>query len=109
MIGRPRRRRRSVRPPRGEAAALAAVAAGGAALAAWAMWFEPRRLVIRDERLELPTWPGERDGLRVAVISDLHAGAPQVDERRVRRVVALVNAQRPDLVVLLGDFIDPKV
>jgi predicted MPP superfamily phosphohydrolase len=49
-------------------------------------------------------WPERLDGLRVAVISDLHSGAPWVD---AKRVVSKVNAQRPDLVALVGDYADP--
>jgi predicted MPP superfamily phosphohydrolase len=57
----------------------------------------------------LERWPAALDGLRVAVVSDLHTGAPHVDERRVARIVAKVNAQRPDLVTLVGDYADPTV
>jgi predicted MPP superfamily phosphohydrolase len=81
----------------------------GAALATWALWFEPRRLVVRRRTLRLPRWPDALDGLTVAVLSDLHAGAPHVKEDRIERLVARVNREAPDLVVLLGDVIDPAV
>jgi uncharacterized protein len=61
------------------------------------------------ERLELPAWPPALAGLRVAVIADLHAGSPQIDEERIEQIVDLVNAQSVDLVALLGDYIDPTV
>ena len=63
-----------------------------------------RRIDVRLDR-----WPARLDGLRVAVLSDLHTGAPWVDERKVARVVAKVNAARPDLVALVGDYADPTV
>lgn len=66
-------------------------------------------MVLRRRTLRLPRWPPELGGLRVAVLSDLHAGAPHVDERKVARLVACVNRSRPDLVALLGDYIDPAV
>src|SRR5687767_7890820 len=91
------------------AAAIAAVAAAAAALAWRALWHEPRHGRLRRRTLRLPRWPTELSGLRVAVISDLHAGAPHVDEARLERLVAAVNRRRPDLVVLLGDFVDPTV
>ncbi|MEA2450248.1 MAG: uncharacterized protein QOG63_2180, partial [Thermoleophilaceae bacterium] len=47
--------------------------------------------------------------LKVALVSDLHAGAPHVDEARIERVVAAVNRAKPDVVALLGDYIDPEV
>jgi predicted MPP superfamily phosphohydrolase len=54
----------------------------------------------------LERWPDALDGLRVAVVSDLHTGAPHVN---VERVVAKVNAARPDLIALVGDYADPSV
>jgi predicted MPP superfamily phosphohydrolase len=96
------------RPGRGAAAAGAA--AGLAAAVAWrALWQEPRSDRIRERTLALERWPGALAGLRVAVISDLHAGAPHVDAERLRRLVRAVNRRAPDLVVLLGDFVDPDV
>src|SRR3954452_21640897 len=64
---------------------------------------------LRPETLELPGWPGSLAGLRMAVVADLHTGSPQVDEDRLDDIVALVNGQSPDLVALLGDYIDPEV
>ena len=52
--------------------------------------------------------PAQFDGLRVALISDLHVG-PVREESFTRRVVNEVNAQHPDLVVLAGDLIDGRV
>ena len=89
-------------------AAAGAVLAAGLAILARAVWFEPRRLVVRERTLTLPRWPAALDGLRVALISDLHAGAPQVDVNAVRRVVRRANRRAPDLVAVLGDFVDPR-
>lgn len=44
-------------------------------------------------------------GLRIAVISDLHAGSPYVDTKKLDQVVALTNAARPDMVLLAGDYV----
>src|SRR5207253_312501 len=56
-------------------------------------------------RLVLPRWPAALDGLRLAVVADIHAGAPWIDDEKVERLVAEVNDTRPDLVLLLGDFV----
>jgi predicted MPP superfamily phosphohydrolase len=64
---------------------------------------------VHAEALPLPAWPASLDGLRVAVIADLHAGAPQVDAARIERIVARVNRESVDLVALLGDYIDTEV
>jgi uncharacterized protein len=93
------------------AAATAAAAGLAAGAVAWrALWHEPRSGRVRDVALDLGAhWPAGLDGLRVALVSDLHTGAPHVGAARIARVVAAVNAQRPDLVLLLGDYIDPEV
>ena len=74
-----------------------------AVLGFWAFWWEPRSLVTREVALPLTCWTGEP--LRIAVIADLHAGAPYIDDRKIERVVATINAGKPDVIVLLGDFV----
>ena len=74
-------------------------------VALWCVLVVPDQLVVTTATLELPRWPQELDGLRVVAISDIHAGAPHVDVAKLRNVVALANAQQPDLVVLLGDYV----
>jgi uncharacterized protein len=86
---------------------VTAIAAGAAAAtAAWAGWIEPRRLVTVHRRLELPNWPAALNGLRVGVLSDLHAGAPHAGLPPIARAVERLNDEAPDLTVLLGDYID---
>ena len=63
----------------------------------------PRLLRVHDVPLAVPGWPPALDGLRVALVADVHAGAPWVGLDRVRTVVRRVVAARPDLVLLLGD------
>ncbi len=82
------------------------LALGGAALAVYGGWVEPRRLVVRDVPLALPRWPAALDGLRVAFLSDLHAGVLHANEDAIARWVQRTNAERPDLVLLGGDFTD---
>lgn len=92
----------------GRAILAAAVAATGA-VAARALWWEPRRVRLTRHEIALRRWPPALDGMTVAVIADLHTGAPHVDLRKLERVVATVNRVRPELVVLLGDYADRKV
>ena len=76
-----------------------------AAAAVRATVLTPRLLRVHDVPLALPGWPASLDGLRVAVVGDLHAGSPWVDLARVQVVVDRVVAARPDLVLLLGDHL----
>ncbi len=43
--------------------------------------------------------------MNVAVISDLHAGSPFIDEKKIDRVVSLTNAAKPDIILLTGDYV----
>jgi predicted MPP superfamily phosphohydrolase len=87
----------------------AVAAAGGAATLAWSGWIEPRRLVTVRRTLALPRWPAALDGVRLGLLSDIHAGAPHVTESTIGRAVGRLNAEAPDAVLLLGDFIDAHI
>jgi uncharacterized protein len=52
-----------------------------------------------------PQLPPQFDGVRVALVTDLHAGAVR-SAAFTQQVVDLVNEQRPDLVVVAGDLVD---
>ncbi|HKC86650.1 MAG TPA: metallophosphoesterase [Blastocatellia bacterium] len=74
-------------------------------LALWAFVIEPSRLVLRETRITLPSWPPNFKGLRVAVFSDLHAGSPFITTDKIQQVVEMTNAARPDLILMPGDFV----
>jgi hypothetical protein len=76
----------------------------GLLLAFWCTLVEPRRLVVTEARLELPRWPRELSGLKVALLTDLHIGSPHWDLARLVELVERTNAQHPDLVLLAGDY-----
>lgn len=79
----------------------------GLALAAavWGFLVEPGWVRLRQVAIASERWPAGRPPLRIAVLGDLHVGAPHMDLAALDRVVARVNALGPDLVVLLGDYV----
>jgi predicted MPP superfamily phosphohydrolase len=77
----------------------------GFALAADAFWIEPSRLVVNREEIQIPNWPASLSGLRIAFLSDLHIGSPHWGVKHLRALVDRVNAERPDLVLLGGDYL----
>ncbi|MGG7381841.1 hypothetical protein ACQ7B2_24865, partial [Escherichia coli] len=79
---------------------LAAAGAVAAAAAGWALLVEPRRLVVRRPELHVSPWSQDLDGLRVAILSDLHAGGPHVDATRVADVAERLAREQPDLALL---------
>lgn len=74
-------------------------------LAVWAFVIEPDRLLVKTTPITLPNWPKTLSGLRIAALADLHIGAPHMDLAKLRQIVALTNAQQPDLILLLGDYV----
>ncbi len=85
--------------------ALLAALVAGVALAVWAFVIEPDRVVVRRESLSLPGAGPALDGLKVAAISDIHAGSPHIDAGKLRLLVEETNRLGPDIVVLLGDYV----
>jgi len=67
----------------------------------WNAW-EPK---IRTVHMKLEKKLGERDPLRVAVISDIHLGTI-VGEKKLRKIVGLVQSLKADLILLPGDILD---
>ncbi len=65
---------------------------------------EPWRVAVRKFDVELPHLPPECDGLRVAQISDIHAGL-WMPRALIRRIISLCAACNPDVVVLTGDVV----
>lgn len=74
----------------------------GWVLGVWGFMIEPETLVVRHVAVESDAWSGPP--LRIGVISDTHVGSPHVGAKRVRDIVARMNALKPDIVVLLGDY-----
>jgi len=55
-------------------------------------------------RLTPRGWPADLP-LRVLLISDLHACAPFMNADRIRHVCERANALKPDIILLLGDYV----
>jgi predicted MPP superfamily phosphohydrolase len=75
------------------------------ALGAWAFAAEPSSLRVKEYWLSPPDWPAGRSGMKIALLSDLHVGAPYYRLGKLEEVVARTNAERPDLVLLAGDLV----
>ncbi|MCR9139205.1 MAG: metallophosphoesterase [Alphaproteobacteria bacterium] len=88
--------------------------AGGAliagALGSYAFAVEPRfRLAVSRYRVTTARLKGLKSAgggpLRVAVLADFHACEPWMPMSRINHIVATTNAMKPDLTVLLGDYV----
>jgi len=84
---------------------LALVFAIAAALAGWMYWTAIADPVVRRTALALP---GLTQPVRVVLMSDIHVGGPDMPPARLARIVGRINALRPDVVLIAGDFITEK-
>jgi predicted MPP superfamily phosphohydrolase len=98
--GRPEARSRVLRVGTPAAVVLALVVTGYGVVAA-------ARPSVRTTVVASDALPAAYDGLRVVLVTDLHVGALH-DASWTRRVVDLVSAQHPDLVLLGGDLVDGR-
>ena len=76
-----------------------------AILGSYAFAIEPLyRLNVTRYSLNPPNWKSGLE-LRIAVLADLHACNPWMSIKRIGSIVDRTNALRPDLVLLLGDYV----
>ena len=73
-----------------------------------ALWGGTRAPDVREIPLYFANLPESAEGLRVAVLSDIHV-SPTVRKARVQEFVRRTNATRADLILILGDFLDGTV
>jgi predicted MPP superfamily phosphohydrolase len=83
---------------------VAAVGVSCFAGASYAFGIEPHfRLETVRYQVALPGWDGPP--MRIAALADLHACEPWMPAERVRAIAAHANALKPDVIVLLGDYV----
>ena len=70
----------------------------------YGFFIEPNRLITRYEAIHINNWPVELDGLKIAVLGDLHVGGAFIDEEKLHLIVKRTNDLNPDLIVILGDY-----
>jgi len=77
----------------------------GLALSLIAMYQGMRAPVVRNYEVELRGLPDKLDGTVIVGLSDLHIGAT-LDGKWLEQRVAQTLAERPDIIVLLGDIFE---
>lgn len=79
---------------------------GASSLASYAFAIEPRyRLTVTPYRLRPPRWPALEKPLRMAIVADVHACEPWMPISRINEIVETTNRLKPDITVLLGDYV----
>ena len=70
-------------------------------------YVEPYRLIIKEYKIENKFIPKSFDGLKIIHLSDIHYG-PIVNDDYLKKIVNLINKQKPDIVLFTGDFLDKR-
>ena len=78
-------------------------------LGLWTCVWEPTRLAVRTHTIQMKFWPQDMRPLRVALLGDIHGGAPFINQKKLRYVVQLTNEQKPDMGFLFGDYVEMGV
>ncbi|MBM44571.1 MAG: hypothetical protein CMJ36_06135 [Phycisphaerae bacterium] len=60
---------------------------------------------LREIRLDIPGWPGDLDGLRIAHLSDLHIGDLMTVDDAID-IIGSIGNMNPDLICNTGDVVD---
>lgn len=60
--------------------------------------------IIRTARLTVADWPIGTPPMRLVLMTDTHVAGPDNPPERLERIVRQVNALRPDLILVAGDF-----
>lgn len=87
---------------------VAAIALIGLAVTGWAYWTAVSDPVVREAAAALPGWPEGAAPVTAVLISDLHVAGPDMPPSRLARIVAQINALRPDIVLIAGDLVSDK-
>jgi predicted MPP superfamily phosphohydrolase len=77
----------------------------GLAIAGGAGYVSSKRLEAVHADVPLEGLPERLDGVKMGVIADFHAGAFTTRED-ILQAISIVNEERPDLIALLGDYVD---
>lgn len=82
---------------------LAAVSAG---IILYGSFIGRTRFDVKEIVYHSPQLPPAFKGYRIVQLSDIHIGSWKGNTKAIRRMVDLVNAQQPDLIVFTGDLVN---
>ena len=77
----------------------------GLGVLGYAYFIEPYRFIVNNQTLKVPHWSRELNGFKIVAVSDIHGGSNSVTEARLQFLTEQINAQNPDVIVLLGDYV----
>ena len=71
----------------------------------WGIYIEPYCMLnIKNQDVYIKDFPKGFENIKIAVVSDIHAGNWFLEHKRTKRILDAVNAQNPDIILFLGDY-----
>ena len=71
----------------------------------WAVIVEPYLLLEKSElAIQAKNFPEGFQNIKIAIVSDLHIGKGPLERWRAERILNAVNAEKPDIILFLGDY-----
>ncbi len=75
---------------------------------AYGYFIEPKLITVHEHKITNQNITENFNGLKIVHISDLYYGKT-FDEKSLKKLVTSINEQKPDIVVLTGNLIDPNI
>ena len=72
----------------------------------WSFFSEPGLLMVRNVSLDIPQWHNEHKDLKFVVLADFHIGFGHMTRDRLAEIIEKANGQNPDIVLLVGDYVN---
>ena len=71
----------------------------------WASIIEPYFIIDYDYiKISSPNWSKNLNGLKVALVADIHYAGGAIENWRVDNIIKKTNDAKPDIIILLGDY-----
>lgn len=70
----------------------------------YARFIEPNRIQVDHHHFQLDATRPFKQPVKIALIADLHVGLFTGDEHQLKKIVKKINQERPDLVLVAGDW-----